>query len=278
MGPNGGPIELVNSVAGLASFLGSLLLYAGYIYTHAYFGYFHLDSFAIGLSTFELIVRSLRLATLPTFEMLAVVLLVPGVLRLLAALNVPQRYLRWIRQVGLAVARAYIVVAAVGIALLLLWRWIQPFGWIAPLLVAVGLLLGRTPAASQGNGFRGPVWGRAVSLAVAGLFLIWAVALVAGQLGTRDARSDADQVVRRVAVVVVSTNRLSMKSPGLVYEDLGPTQHYRYRYSGLRLLIERDHQYYVVSLGWRRNMDPTFVLQDGDNLRIELGPGTQPRS
>ncbi len=271
-------MELINSVAGLASFLGSLLLYAGYIYTHVYFGYFHLDSFAMGISTFELIVRSLRLATLPAFEVLAVVLLAPGLLRLLSALHLPEQYLHWVRQTGRVVARAYIAVTAAGVALMLFWRWIQPFGWIASLLVAIGLLLGRTSAALPRSGSLSPTWERAVSLVAAGLFLIWAVALVAGQLGTHDAQDDASQLVRQVSVVILSTDPLSMKSPGLVYEDLGPSQHYRYRYSGLRLLIERDHHYYMVSLGWRNNIDPTFVMEGSDSIRIELGPGVQPGS
>ena len=67
---------------------------------------------------------------------------------------------------------------------------------------------------------------------------LWAVALVAGQLGRQDASNDAGQLVWRVAVVVMSTDRLSLVSPGIVYEDLGPGTHYRYRYSGLRPLDE----------------------------------------
>ncbi|MGW4878107.1 hypothetical protein ACWEPI_16250 [Streptomyces sp. NPDC004262] len=270
------PLDLVNSATGAVSFLGSLLLYAGYIYINAYFGYFHLDSFAIGFSTFELIVRSLRLATLPTLEVLALILLMPGLLRLLALLPVQDRYLRGVRRTGRAIARAHIAVAASGVLLMLLWRWIQPNAWVAPSLVAMGLLLGRTRAAAPVRATHSPAWERAGALVVAGLFLIWAVALVAGQLGRQDARNDAGQLVRRVAVVVVSTDRLSMVSPGVVYEDLGPGTHYRYRYSGLRLLIERDHRYYMVSLGWRRDIDPTFVIEDDDSVRIELRAGTQP--
>jgi hypothetical protein len=254
------------------------LLYAGYIYINSYFGYFHLDSFAVGFSPFELIVRSLRLATLPAFVVLAIILLTPGILRLLTALHVSERYVRRARRAGRAVARAHIAIAAAGVVLMLLWRWIQPFGWTAPLLVAVGLLLGRMPAATPTDAPHGPTWERAASLLVAALFLIWGVALVARQLGQQDAKHDSDQLVRRAAVVVLSTERLSMASPGLVVDDLGRDFHYRYRYSGLRLLIERDHRYYLVPLGWRKDIDPTFTIQDDDSIRIELRPGTRPRA
>ncbi|MFD0415342.1 hypothetical protein [Streptomyces sp. NPDC127108] len=275
--PAGSPAELINSVVGAASFAGALMLYAGYIYTNAYFGYFHLDSFAVGFDTFELVVRSLSLAALPALEVLVLTLLVPYLPRLLTALRVPPHQVRRLREAGRAVARAHPVLIAAGAALLLLWRWIQPYAWSAPLLVAAGLLLGHTRAATPAGAAPPPPWRRTASLLAAGLFLIWAVALLAGDRGRHDAHHDADQLVRRVAVVVLSTERLSFAPPGPAVEDLGRGTHYRYRYSGLRLLVERDQRYYVLPLDWRKSTDPTYVIKDDDDIRVELRPGTQPR-
>ncbi|MBL1101483.1 hypothetical protein JK363_33450 [Streptomyces sp. 205] len=271
-------MDLVNSAVGATSFVGGLMLYAGYIYTNAYFGYFHLDSLAMGFSTFELVMRSLRLAALPALEVMALALVVPAIPRLLIAMQLPERHIRRMRVLGRAVARAYLGFVATGVGLMMLWRWIQPFAWSAPLLVAAGLLLSQTSAAAPAGGPRKPAWERALSLLAAGLFLIWVVALVAGQLGRQDAHRDADQLVRRVAVVVLSTERLSIAPPGPRVEDLGRDAHYRYRYSGLRLLIERDHRYYLLRLGWKKATDPTYVIEDDDTMRIELRPGTQPRT
>ncbi|MFD9903062.1 hypothetical protein [Streptomyces sp. NPDC059063] len=273
----GGALELVNSVVGAASFAGALMLYAGYIYTNAYFGYFHLDSFAVGFDTFELVIRSLSLATLPALGVLVLALLGPDLPRLLTALRVPSRHVDRLRGAGRAVARAHLVFVAAGAVLLLLWRWIQPYAWSAPLLVAVGLLLGRTRAATPSGSAPPPAWRRVATLLAAGLFLLWVVALLAGEIGRQDARDDAGQLVRRVAVVVLSTERLSFAPPGPEVEDLGRGTHYRYRYSGLRLLVERDQRYYVLPLGWHKSTDPTYVIQDDDTVRIELRPGTQPR-
>ncbi|WJV46670.1 hypothetical protein [Streptomyces flavofungini] len=275
--PTGGPAELVNSVVGAASFAGALMLYAGYIYTNAYFGHFHLDTFAVGFDTFELVVRSLGLAALPALEVLVLTLLIPYLPRILTALRVPAHQVRRLREAGRAVARAHAVLIAAGAALLLLWRWIQPYAWAAPLLVAVGLLLGHTRAATTAGAAPPPPWRRTASLLAAGLFLIWVVALVAGERGRHDARHDADHLVRRVAVVVLSTDRLSFAPPGPAVEDLGRGTHYRYRYSGLRLLIERDQRYYLLPLDWQKTTDPTYVIKDDDDIRIELRPGTQPR-
>ncbi|SNX61723.1 hypothetical protein SAMN06272735_3469 [Streptomyces sp. TLI_55] len=266
-------------MAGLASFAGALMLYAGYIYTNAYFGYFRLNPFAVGFSTFELVMRSLRLATLPVLELMALLLLIPALPRLLTVLHIPEHHVRRIRDFGRAVARSYLAFVVVGVTLMVLWRWIQPVRWLAPLLVAGGLLLGLTLVAQPAERprTRAP-WERAGSLLVAGLFLIWVAALVAGQLGRQDAQRDASQLVRRVAVVIMSTERLDFAPPGPHYEDLGKGVHYRYRYTNLRLLLERDHRYYLLRLGWDHATDPTYVIEDDDTVRIELRPGVLPRT
>ncbi|WP_329338265.1 hypothetical protein OG866_25970 [Streptomyces sp. NBC_00663] len=264
-------------MAGIASFVGALMLYAGYIYTNAYFGYFRLNPFAVGLSTFELVMHSLRLATLPVLEALALALLVPAAPRLLTLLHVPEQQVRRLRDFGRSIARAHLGYVVLGVVLMLLWRWIQPYGWTAPLLVAGGLILGLTRAAGPEGEARAP-WERAGSLLVAGLFLIWVTALLAGQLGRQDAQRDAEQLVSRVAVVVMSTERLDFAPPGPRYEDLGKGVHYRYRYTGLRVLLERDHRYYLLRIGWDHDTDPTYVIEDDDTVRIELRPGVLPRT
>ncbi|WP_229696664.1 hypothetical protein [Streptomyces lasiicapitis] len=273
----GSPAELLNSVVGAASFVSALMLYAGYIYTNAYYGYFHLDSFAVGFDTFELVIRSLNLAALSAIEVLILTLLIPHLPRLLSALHVPARHVRRLHGVGGTVARAHVWFVAAGASLLLLWRWIQPYAWTAPLLVATGLLLGWSRAAAPAGIAGPPGWWRAASLVAGGLCLVWVVALVAGDRGRHDAHHDAERLVRRVAVVVLTTDRLSFAPPGPKVEDLGRGTHYRYRYSGLRLLVERDQRYYVLPLGWKKSTDPTYVIKDDDDVRIELHPGTQPR-
>ncbi|MYW69139.1 hypothetical protein GTY65_34455 [Streptomyces sp. SID8379] len=266
-------MDLINSVVGAGSFIAGLMLYAGYIYANAYFGYFRLDSFAVGFDTFELVMRSLRLATLPVLEILTLLLLVPALPRLLTVLRIPARHIERLRGAGRAVARAHLVPVAAGALLLLLWRWIQPYGWAAPLLVVGGLLLGQAPAA-------GPraIWERTVSLLLAGLFLVWVVALVAGQLGRQDAGSDAALIVRRPSVVILSTDRLSIAPPGPGGQDLGEGAHYRYRYEGLRLLIERGHRYYLLPVHWRRGTDPVYVIADDSSVRVEIRPGVLPKT
>ncbi len=258
---------------GTVAFIGVLMLYTGYIYTNAYFGYFHLDNFAMGFSPDELVIRSLRLATMPVFEILTVALLLPTVPRLLRFLRVPERYMGKAVELGRMTARAHSAFIAAGALLMVLWSRVQPFAWVAPLLVATGVLLGRMRPAFPAGRPREPVWRFAASLMIAGLCLIWTTALVAADLGSADARQDTQRLVRRVSVILLSTEPLNFAPPGPCVKDLGKGTHFRYRYTNLRLLIERDHRYYLLPIGWSREKS-TYVLKDSDDIRIEMRSGT----
>ncbi|MCX5255143.1 hypothetical protein OOK27_13500 [Streptomyces canus] len=155
--------------------------------------------------------------TFPVLIALALAVVLPRLPELLSAPGIPTPVIRRLRRGGRAVARAYLAFVAAGIILLLVWRYTKPFAWTAPLLVACGLILGQTSAAAPAAARRRRLWDRALPVAGAALFLMRVVALAAGQLGRQDAERDAERVVQRVAVLVHSTEQLSITGPpGLV--------------------------------------------------------------
>ncbi|WP_368397204.1 hypothetical protein [Streptomyces sclerotialus] len=267
-GPSGRGVEIANTALGASSCVLALMLYAGLMHNASYYGYFHIDTFAVGFDALELAVTSLRLITLPVLTTLALVAFLPRLPEFLAALGIPATVVGSLRRVGHAVVAGHLFFVALGILLLFLWRPLQPYSWIAPLTVTCGLLMGQARAAHS-------VRHRAVSFAVAGIFTMWLIALAAGRMGQADAERDAAGVARRVPVVVFSTELLSMTGPpGLdAPADLGKGKHFRYRYTGLRLLVERRDRYYLIPMGFDRDTDPTYVLKDDDSVRIELHPG-----
>ncbi|MFD7665586.1 hypothetical protein [Streptomyces sp. NPDC059788] len=267
--------EFANTVLGAGSLVGGLMFYAGVMHSSAYYAYFHIRASVLGFGFPQMIIYSLRLVTLPVLVCLALLALAPRLPELLVSLRVPSRVTLRVRRAGRAVARQHALFVAAGVALMLLWQRIQPYGWAAPLLVATGLVLGQSGPANPVRPARG-LWRRGLPVAAAALFLVWVVALVAGQLGTKDARAAAAHLVRRSAVVVLSTERLSLTGPGLVTETL-PGMHYRYRYTGLRLILERDRRYYTLPVGWHARTDPTYVIEDDDTILVQIMPGTQPR-
>ncbi|MEV8318188.1 hypothetical protein AB0Q95_28920 [Streptomyces sp. NPDC059900] len=275
--PASGLMELVNGAVGAGTLMAALMFYAGIIHSSSYYGYFRLDVYSLGLSLPQVTIWSLRLVTMEVLIALAVLALAPRSQEILALLRLPPAALARVRRTARAVARFSPVIAVAGIVLMALWQYVQPYRWAAPLLVAGGLALGQSRAANAGAPTRG-WWRKGLPVAVAGLCVVWVIALLAGQLGRQDARSTAARLVSRTAVVVLSTERMSMRGPGVVAEDLGKGVRYRYRYSGLRLLIERDRRYYVLPLGWQRRTDATYVIDDDDTVRVELLPGVQPRT
>ncbi|UQT56614.1 hypothetical protein M4V62_16755 [Streptomyces durmitorensis] len=273
--PASGLMELVNGAVGAGTLIAALMFYAGIIHSSSYYAYFRLNVYSLGLALPQVTIWSLRLVTMDVLIALALLALVPRAQELLAVLRLPPAALARVRRAARAVVRLNPVIVAAGVVLMVLWPYVQPYGWAAPLLVAAGLVLGQSRTANPAAPPHG-WWRKGLPVAVAGLCVVWVIALLAGQLGRQDARAAADRLVSRTAVVVLSTERLSIRGPGIIAEDLGRTVRYRYRYSGLRLLIERDRRYYVLPLGWQKRTDATYVIDDDDTVRIELLPGTQP--
>ncbi|MFJ3160010.1 hypothetical protein [Streptomyces kanasensis] len=262
---------LVKALVAQASLVAALMFYLGAIYTGRFYGYFHLGPASLDFAFSHLALQSLHLLRLEVLTVGAVLVVVLLFARAGARERPPVRaaatVLAWL-------ARLHLVFAVAGLVLLVLWQRIQPYGWVAPLTLAVGLLLGQSPTVRGGR--PEGLWGRAVPVFAALLLLFWSLTLVAGHLGERDARDRARTVRRWPAVVVLSTQRLAIASPAVTYEQLGADLPHRHRYTGLRLLLERAGRYYVVPLDWQRRTDPIYVLKESENTWIALMPGVQP--
>ncbi|MFC5646495.1 hypothetical protein [Kitasatospora cinereorecta] len=271
------PAGLLKSVVAQASFVAALMFYAGVLYDGAYYGYFHLSPIGIGFTFPELVIQSLRLLALPLLILLSatlVVLQVPDLLR-----RLPRPAQRIARGSLDAVARRHVLVMLSGVLLLLAWRPLQlrGWGWIAPTTIAAGLMLGQTKAANGGRRPKGMLR-HAVPVFAAGLFLLWAVALIAALMGRSDAEADARTVEDRTAVVVFSTKSLKLTPHRSLHEQcLGAEVDtlYHCRYEGLRLLVTRGGRYDLLPLDWQHDYDPVYVLQESADLRVELLPGTR---
>ncbi|MFD8079506.1 hypothetical protein ACFV3E_43620 [Streptomyces sp. NPDC059718] len=251
------------------------MFYLGVIYASAYYSYFHVSIFALGFGFGELVIHSLGLIRAPV-----VIICVLGVLLargsgLLPTTLLPPRFAAAAGRAFGVVARAHVWIVLAGIGLVVAWQAIQPFRWLAPVTIAAGFLIGQSPAANGGRRPRG-LRDRAVPTFTAAVFLLWAATLVAGQLGVQDAQNDAKNLLSRTAVALYSTDRLSITGPSVQVVDLGKEFRFRYRYTGLRQLVERGGRFYLLPVGWDRRVDAIYLIQQSDTIRVELMPGTQP--
>ncbi|MEU7283639.1 hypothetical protein AB0A69_33460 [Streptomyces sp. NPDC045431] len=264
---------ILKLVVAEASFIAALMFYVGLIYTSRYYRNFHLSPSSLGFGFSEYVVESLQVLSRPVLIAVVALLLLTSAPHFIRRLPVSSRLRRGAAAVWGVVAGQYWLVVAAGLVLFVFWSRIEPY-WIAPATVAAGLLMGQSAPALRGRGQR--LLDRAVPLFAALAFLLLAITLLAAQLGDREAKQAARHVVRWPGVILFSTEPLSLRGPsGLRAEDLGTGTHLRYRYSGLRLLIQREGRYYVVPVGWNAATDSVYIFRENDTMRIELTPGVR---
>ncbi|MFC8918335.1 hypothetical protein ACFT5C_21455 [Streptomyces sp. NPDC057116] len=266
---------LVGAVAAQASLLAAAMFYLGAVYLTAFYHHFRLDVFTLGIGFPELAIQALNLVRRPV--VIAVTVIAYAALRpgLMTALPWPAPVSRLLRRAGGWARHADLLLMPAGLLALVLWQWSHPYGWAAALALALGVTLAHRRAAGRPDGRAAGPAGRAVATSVTGLLIMWAVTLAANDLGVSEARLTGRHVVSRTAAVVLSTERLSLAGPGIRVEDLGKDAHFRYRYTGLRRLIERGGRYYLLPTGWTHATGTTYVIDVRDGIRVELMPGTR---
>ncbi|MGW2013309.1 hypothetical protein [Streptomyces sp. NPDC001927] len=270
------PTALLKIVIAQGTFIAALMFYLGAMYTSTFFAYFHLSLSALDLGFGEQVTQSLHMLKLEALVAIGViVLLVSGPWFGEKARASGGSASREPSRAEVLASRLQLPVVLTGVVLLALWTEIQPYGWVAPLIIAAGLLMGQFRDASgrRPQGFRR----RALPVFAAGVFAFWGLTQVTVQTAERDARSRARHVTEWPGVMLLSSHRLAFPT-GEVTKDLLPSGvRHRYRYTGLRLLLERDGRYYVVPLGWDVDRDAMYVIRESDDLWIGLTPGTLPK-
>lgn len=262
-----GPSALVKIVVAQGTFIAALMFYIGAIYTSTYYAYFNLHWGSVNLGFSQVALESLNLMSLD-------IMVAAGCVFLLVCVPWSRRPRR-VTRIEAAAARWYPLLVVAGTVLLALWQEIQPYGWVAPLTIAVGLLLSqcRDAEGRRPQGFRR----QAVPVFAAGVFLFWTVTNVAWQQGRQDARAHAAAVTSWTGVLVLSAKPLSLPTDSVREEKLPNDRMHPYRYSDLRLLMEHDGRYFVVPRDWDAQVDGIYVIRESEAIWIALTPGTRPR-
>ncbi|MFD1519933.1 hypothetical protein [Pseudonocardia yunnanensis] len=151
---------------------------------------------------------------------------------------------------------------------------------IGVLLLAYAVRLIRTLAAGgQSRGPARPVGGAVAEwtaiFVLVGVGLFWAVNGYAIGVGT----SRAEQLVAELGfapdAVLYSEKRLGLELPGVREVPCqDPDAAYRFRYEGLKLVLQSGDQYLFFPGGWTREDGVALIIPRGDALRLEFtGPG-----
>jgi hypothetical protein len=284
-----GPVSAAG-IAGLvvanSSLLIAVLVYMGWAYTNAMWGYFHLNPLDLGVGVVEYMLRGLDLfsSSLVIFAVAFIAVTAARAWDLnlsrfqartdkvidrilgghpkLASSGMVRR-MRTGRGAMIAVGMA---VTAIGLALALLAQYFIIPTYLVLSLLGAGPLILTWPTRTHHNG-RSLY---ALAISVAAVSVLWAGSLYANSLGIRAAQQLVSGLPGHTAVAVYSTQRLALSGPGVTIQDLGTTFQYRYEYQGLRLLMIRSGTYYLLAAEWTPQYELTYILSDSDQIRIEL--------
>jgi len=279
---------IAGQVVANTSLLIAVLVYMGWAYDDALYGYFHVRPLDLNVSIVEYMLRSLSLfSTALIFVAVAIIAtstihawgLNTTKLRGLAAAVMTRVSavpgLRHLATPGTAgqsragrVLLTWVGAAVTVTALAMYWiaNYVQVSSYLFLLLLASGLLLFTWPTRADRHG-RFP---HAVAIIVAAVCALWAASIYAHNLGIQAAENIVHDLPTRTAVVVYSIHPLALTGPGITVERLPAKYRYHYRYLGLRMLITRSGTYYLLPVGWSQQLNETYVFNESDQIRIEL--------
>jgi hypothetical protein len=245
-----------------ATFLTAVLFYYGYVSSREQYRYFGLDVDTIGLSTRDYVMRSPQPLLVP-------LLLVPAIG---AGLLIIGRVLQ--RRVPLTMLRsatwASTVILGAGLLMLFGYAWIGEwlyYPMVTPLVLATGLLA-LVWCWRRAGGHATAVVLAMVAVAVC---VFWATATLAGWTGLGAAQRTARNLDKLPAVVMDTKERLYLGTTpdsgvtettvgGAAVADEG--QVFKYRYRGLRLLIQSGDRMFLVPEHWTPS-NSTLLVQTG---------------
>jgi hypothetical protein len=101
---------------------------------------------------------------------------------------------------------------------------------------------------------------------------LWTVTAYANYIGVQAAETIRSDLATSADVTVYSTTNLSLNGPGLAVSVVqAPQSEYRFRYSGLRMLVSSGGQYFLLPSAWQQGSGAVIVLPTADaGIRVEF--------
>ncbi|TMR10523.1 hypothetical protein ETD86_39160 [Nonomuraea turkmeniaca] len=272
--------SVLSHIVSPTAFIAALMVYFGALLANNTYRMLGLEPTLLGLSWQDYMLYSVILA-----EPLVIMLLV--VLAALPAHTLLVHFLAGRRRItmGAAAVLAVLGIAGVATGVSLMASWLKLGGRapVASICLGLGLFaLGYAvslhttvhpyPRASPTT----RIVQRTVFVALLALLLMWSLAELA-----RIRASDFVQMLQQYPsllhdAVVYAPRRLHLEGPGIVETPLpGENSMFRYRYSGLSLLIHTDEKYFLLPACWA-TMDRVraISLPADDSLRLEFSQYT----
>lgn len=273
--------RIIGSVVAPTTLLTALLFYFGWSHAYWFFAYFGVNSTILGLTTQDYLLRSIDGLFVPLTVVTSIGLLARWAHIIFKTRLGPKSRAVVLRVLVPASAISGLILLAIG-----LWgmfaRTVFEFHFeVSPLSLASGVLLlsyashlHRSTMSTDTDSVE-PAWIEIVEWAgvfiLVGLGLFWAAQGYSAAVGTSRAQTLASQLDGEPNAIVYSAHSLSLRAPG-VKEIVcaNPDAAYRFRYDGLKLILQSGAQYFFLPKAWSPSDGPAIVIPRSDSLRLEF--------
>jgi hypothetical protein len=268
-----------------STLLTALLYYFGWSHAYYFFNYFGVDSSLLGFTPADYLQRSVDALFVPmTVAASAALLALWGHAVLRARISAGYRP-RALRVLVPAMTIVGFTLAAGGLLSVFVTTVLSRYLAAAPLSLALGVVLlqyavrlrrlltvGRQKSGSAKTSEWAAVGEWAAVFAVVGLSLFWAANDYAAGVGRSRAMDFVSHLPTYPNVVVYSARSLSLNARGVnEVRCKDPQAAYRFRYDGLKLVLQSGNEYLFVPGDWALDRI-AIVIPRNDSLRLEFYP------
>lgn len=276
--------KILGAIVAPTTLLTALLYYFGWSHAYWFCNYFGVNSTVLGFTTTDYLMRSVDALFVPmTVAASAALLAVWGhyLLRARLAAGSRPRALRFIVPVMAIVGG---VLAFGGFASVFTTTVLSEHLVAAPLSLGFGVLLlvyavhlWRLVAEKHESSSNSRGWAAVVEWAVVfvlvGLSLFWAATDYSAAVGRSRAIDFVAGLPSYPNVVIYSERSLSLHAPGVSEVRCKETDAaYRFRYDGLKLVLESGGQYLFLPAEWTPANGVAILLTQSGSLRLEFFP------
>jgi hypothetical protein len=286
-------LKIVGAVIAPTTLLTALLFYFGRLHITGLFRYLGVNFTVLDLTAQDYLIRSADGLFVPLTLVAAVALLAIWVHRLLLGIRSAETRPIVLRALTALAAITGVVLISVAMAAIVgdvaMFAAHPETGGlslsIGVLLLAYAVRLLRLLMAEQRPErvkWRTPEavivaeWGAIFILVSVGLF--WAVGSYAIGVGTGRAQQIETELPNSPDVVLYSEKSLSLQAPGVQEVACrNPDAAYRFRYEGLKLVLQSGNQYLFLPASWTHANGAALLIPRSEALRLEFSGAGQAR-
>jgi hypothetical protein len=266
-------LKVLGQVVAPATLVTALLVFFGWSHTTALFGWFGIDPTSLGFSSTDYLLTTQDGLFVPGVVIALLVLVMTWVLNLVRRSD-PGAVLRaaWAAPVAAVVGA---VLATNGVLGLFGRGALVDRLAVAPLCLVLGVTLlsvaGHTVRAGRLSYSRGARVAELTALTlVMAMALFWATGDYSASVGRGRAAALARSLGEGPQVVLYSDKALGITAPGVrTLRCTDASGAYRYRYSGLVLLLNSNGQYVFLPTGWDRRTGRAIAVPKSAQIRLD---------